>query len=317
MMMMMHFVLFMWWTSFLVLAAVLNSSVVVFVSAFPDGTPSCTEGLGVTDSAHTQRQSTCILLLFSLCPLAYKLVKVISSSFLVKAIICAHAFFSMSVMLCTIPAGNTAGNGQLADGCFAVFIDERELLEPDEVDLVANQVYKIEIKTNTACDSAREFRGHYFRLGRGINNVETPEAFSDLDEKSKIVVPCVSEDIAAFTHTDNGFKTAASATLTFSGDDNYTQVAGGDSGIPLDVTIVVANCDPDESPLVANVEPCDPTNSTYYYTQYKINFVVAPASDASTTSAAPAGLTTNHNSIDSAAWMVCWTMIIIITVLIR
>ena len=62
---------------------------------------------------------------------------------------------------------------------------------------------------------------------------------------------CVSEGIAAFTHTDNSLKTSAAAALTFP-DSNFQADAVGDVTLPLDVTIVVANCELNESPLVAN-----------------------------------------------------------------
>jgi hypothetical protein len=82
-----------------------------------------------------------------------------------------------------------------------------------------------------------------------------------LDGGRKIVVPCVQQGIVALTHTDNGLKTSASVALTFP-DNNFQANAVGDVTLPLDVTIVISDCDQNESPLVANVEPCDPTNST-------------------------------------------------------
>jgi hypothetical protein len=201
---------------------------------------------------------------------------------------------------CIPAAGNAAGNGQLADGGFAVFLAESELVPGGALDLFASGTYMIAIKKATnAATAVPEFKGHYVRLGRGTSGVETPEAFSLLDGGSKIVEPCVLEGIAAFTHTDNSLKTSAAAALTFPDSSNQVN-AVGDVTLPLDVTIVVTNCDPNESPLVANVEPCDPTNSTYYYSQYIINLVAAPW--------------TTSNSFYSAVWMVCWIMIIVAVV---
>jgi hypothetical protein len=198
--------------------------------------------------------------------------------------------------------GNTAGNGQVEDGGYTVYIDGTALVPGGAaVELLAGKAMTLEIQGTSV------FRGHYVRLGRGANNVATAEAFSDLVFVSKIVEPCLADDIAAFTHTDNGLKTSASATLTF------PNTQGADTDIPLDVTIVVANCDP-KSPLVATVEPCDPTNSTYYYSQYMINFALsadgsAPAPAPGTTSAAAAAFATNFmNAASGAVWMVLWTL---------
>ena len=41
-----------------------------------------------------------------------------------------------------------------------------------------------------------------------------------------------------------------------------------DTNVILDVTIVVRNCAPDSG----SVEPCDPEDSTYYYSQFLLNF---------------------------------------------
>jgi hypothetical protein len=209
------------------------------------------------------------------------------------------------------------------DGGFQVFIDQSALVPGEAVDLMANTAYRIELKATSVASnsSTTEFRGHFVRLGPGANSVETVEALitdAESGKNSKIVAACVSDGIAGFTHTDNTLKTTAFATLTFPN-------AQADSGIPLDVTIVVANCDL-TSPLVASVEPCDPTESTYYYSQYIINFELAsaptpptqsvppPSAAAPTTTstaAATAATTANYsNSNLVVVWVVFWSVIV-------
>jgi hypothetical protein len=295
-------------TLLLAAAAVSWSSSVV--SAFPNGAPNCLEGLGVTESAHTSRKS---IFLFGLPQR--------------RGFILTSAQHTHSTLFSVYITGNAAGNGTVEDGGFQVFIDESALVSGEAVELIANKAYKIELKaaiatanttaSNSTPEASPEFRGYFFRLGRGANSVETPEAFTTDAESSgssKIVDACVSDGIAGFTHTNNALKTSASATLTFP----KTQA---DTSIPLDVTIVVANCD-STSPLVANVEPCDPTASTYYHSQYIINFELStdgipaptpptesapsPSAPAPTATSAAAPTTTTYSSKMSSVlvWMV-------------
>jgi hypothetical protein len=142
------------------------------------------------------------------------------------------------------------------DGGFQVLLDGTELVPGGAVQTTfdANKPLTIEI-------TGAEFKGHFFRLGRGASGVESPEAFSD-PVSGQIASPCVSEGISGFTHTDNAVKTSASATLTFPNE--------ADTSIPLDVTIVVANCGTSSE---GNVEVCDPRDSTYYYSQYILRMV--------------------------------------------
>ena len=114
---------------------------------------------------------------------------------------------------------------------------------------------------------AGDFRGHMFRLGRGAGGVETPDALTNPADGSQLLAVCAAEAIAGVTHTDNSLKQSASATLTFAAD-------AADTSVPLDVNVVVANCG---TTSTGSVVACDPEDSTYYYSQYLIDFAAADA----------------------------------------
>jgi hypothetical protein len=160
----------------------------------------------------------------------------------------------------TNTTGNAAGSGSVEDGGFIVSIDGTPLVPGATIALVAGVDMVLEL-------SGTDFRGHMFRLGRGAAGVETPDALTNLADGSQLLAVCASEAIAGVTHTDNGLKQSASATLTFAAD-------AADTGVPLDVNVVVANCG---TTSTGSVVACDPEDSTYYYSQYLIDFAAADA----------------------------------------
>lgn len=112
------------------------------------------------------------------------------------------------------------------------------------------------------------FRGFLMRLGRGNKGVDTSGSFEvNLDAgiahlNSKPLDLCQNESpsVGGITHLNNTIKSQAGA---------YISLPYADTNVPLDVTVVVRNC---RNSSVAPVEACDPSNSTYYFTRYYLEF---------------------------------------------
>jgi hypothetical protein len=164
-------------------------------------------------------------------------------------------------------AGNPEGDGELADGEFAIIVGG-ETLEVDEpVELEAGITYSISLESIGQGPGASSFRGHLLRLNEGDEGISTVNAFLVSDPSSQIAGACILQDqVGGLSHTDSDEKNNAGGQI---------RMLEADTNVVLEVWVVVRNCGPD-SPLAPNpnnVESCDPAESTYYNSQYTLNFV--------------------------------------------
>ena len=150
---------------------------------------------------------------------------------------------------------NPDGNGTLSDGSFKVTLDGVTLDPATVPDLFYAFDYVLEVSVDG--DDVTPFRGHLVRLGEDSTGVQ-PLSFEDIVNGKE--APGCSRAVG-FTHQNNFEKQSASATM------RWTASVGNQ--VPLDVTVVVRNC---ASSSQAPVEACDPTESTYYYSRFLLNF---------------------------------------------
>jgi hypothetical protein len=189
------------------------------------------------------------------------------------------------------------GNGDIANGGFQVTILGTPLSTDVVTTLMVGKIHHIEVSKipNGAAETAtnetsQPFRGFLLRLDGGIdenNAMDTTGAFSgNFFENAQVADICLTETppVGGLTHTSNDAKNVSGSNLIL---DQPT--ATGDS-LTLDVTIVVRSCDA-SSPLAPApndiVTPCDPAESIYYYSAFKINVIAEDDNDGNGDAATP------------------------------
>jgi hypothetical protein len=167
------------------------------------------------------------------------------------------------------------GNGAVADGGFQVTILGTPLSADADgvvpITLIAGETHLIEVSKIPGTNETQPFRGFLLRVDGGIENIDTADAFSgNFYENSKLSDMCSAQGVGGLTHKSN-------AAVNVSGSNFIIDQPA--TAIMLDVTIVVRLCN-ENSPLAQapndNVTACNPAESIYYYSAFKIN-VMAPA----------------------------------------
>lgn len=189
---------------------------------------------------------------------------------------------------------NTANAPSIESGGFVLNIGPRipPTTDTNPLDLETQSRYPLTLFSEqcSAEDASYEcaltlnpFRGFLMRLGRGNKGVDTSESFElEADDfehsNSQLLSLCQQEEpsVGGITHVNNTIKARAGA---------FISLPYADTNVTLDVTVVVRNCGPNSTG--SPVEPCDPSNSTYYFTRYYLEFQgeEAPMSSASSPSA--------------------------------
>lgn len=199
---------------------------------------------------------------------------------------------------CFVNAGNSEGNGELADGEFAVIVGG-ETLEVDEpMELEAGITYSISLESIGQGPGAISFRGHLLRLNEGDEGISTVNSFLVSDPSSQIAGACILQDqVGGLSHTDSDEKMQAQGQI---------RMLEADTNVVLEVWVVVRNCGPD-SPLMPapnTVESCDPAESMHYNSQYTLNFVAQQeASNSSIPSQMPSAAPSSAPSLSPTTMM--------------
>lgn len=150
------------------------------------------------------------------------------------------------------------------------------------ITLIAGRRHHIKVSNIRGTNETTPFRGFLLRLDGGIENIDTRDAFfGSFYENSQLADICLAQDptVGGLTHINNDPVNVSSSNLIL--DEPVTNMT-------LEVTIVVRLCDVDSPQAAAPndiVTACNPAESIYYYSAFKINVMAPAPSDSPATAA--------------------------------